>query len=231
MRSARRVFLLSYGGFAMKHLVMIDDSLETELDLELERESLFLRDSHRQLDSQLLDSSPHDVAVDSTEEDLLHSDVVGASECPSGVEVAPQSALVGAVAKAKPSPQSSSSGQSEFSDAANFNSDVVIGHALNSLEPERIEQFWENGFWSNIFTNDNPVNSMFPKGLKRPLPCYEPQTDDDIDHEPKGVAPEAQEKFKGCHFATVVKSGLQYVHGGMSVKRSGKRQFADGTLW
>ncbi len=78
----------------------------------------------------------------------------------------------------------SSSGQSNVAPSGSLDTDIVLGHALNSLEPERVEHFWEKGFWSNVFTDSDPVDSMFPKGLKRLLSYFEPAADGSVEEDP-----------------------------------------------
>ena len=125
----------------------------------------------------------------------------------SGDKQTAASVMLGAMAKAKPQ-SVSSSGHNNALSSRNFNCDVVVAHALNSLEPDRVEHFWEKGFWSNVFTDANPVDSMFPKGLKRPLASFEPAVDGlsedvgDVAREPKFVSGD-------CHYSSVISSGLQ----------------------
>ena len=186
---------------------MHDDSIEDLQDLELEDEIDFLRSAHSNLDTHLSDEFS---AIGETEE--IHRSVSEGvqdvlDEKTSGDKNAAASVMLGAMAKAKPQ-SASSSGHNNSLPSGNFNCNVVVAHALNSLEPDRVEHFWEKGFWSNVFTDGNPVDSMFPKGLKRPLAFFEPAVDGlsedagDIVREPKFVS-------GSCHYSSVISSGLQ----------------------
>ena len=186
---------------------MHDDSIEDLQDLELEDEIDFLRSAHSNLDTHLSDEFS---AIGETEE-IQRSVSEGVQdvldEKTSGDKNAAASVMLGAMAKAKPQ-SASSSGHNNSLPSGNFNCNVVVAHALNSLEPDRVEHFWEKGFWSNVFTDGNPVDSMFPKGLKRPLAFFEPAVDGlsedagDIVREPKFVS-------GSCHYSSVISSGLQ----------------------
>ena len=187
--------------------MMHDDSFEYLQDLELEDEVDFLRGAHNNLDTHLSD----ELSAVGESEDVHQSlsegihDVL--DEKTSGDKKAAASVMLGAMAKAKPQ-SASSSGHNNSLPSRNFNCDVVVAHALNSLEPDRVEHFWEKGFWSNVFTDANPVDSMFPKGLKRPLAFFEPAVDGlsedvgDVVREPKFVSGD-------CHYSSVISSGLQ----------------------
>ncbi len=131
------------------------------------------------------------------------------SENPSGARDTSASVLLGAMAKAKPLSTASSSGQIDTSSSGNFNSDIVLGHALNSLEAERVELFWEKGFWSNVFTDGDPVDSMFPKGLKIPWSFFQPAADGSVD-DPGDIVREPKFVSGGCHYSSVISSSLQF---------------------
>ena len=187
--------------------MMHDDSFDDFHDLELADEVDFLRASHRNLDAHLSDR----VFAVSETDDTHQSGSEGFRELldeeTSLNRNAAASARLGAMAKAKPQ-SASSSGQNDSLLSGNFNCDIVVAHALNSLEPDRVEHFWEKGFWSNVFTDGNPVDSMFPKGLKRPLAFFEPSMDGlsedavDVVREPKFVS-------GSCHYSSVISSSLQ----------------------
>ena len=65
------------------------------------------------------------------------------------------------------------------------------------------------GFWSNVFTDSDPVDSMFPKGLKRPLSFFEPAADGSMD-DPDAVVREPNFVSGSCHFSSVISSSLQF---------------------
>ena len=208
--------------------MMHDDSFDDFHDLELADEVDFLRASHRNLDAHLSDR----VFAVSETDDTHQSGSEGFRELldeeTSLNRNAAASARLGAMAKAKPQ-SASSSGQNDSLLSGNFNCDIVVAHALNSLEPDRVEHFWEKGFWSNVFTDGNPVDSMFPKGLKRPLAFFEPSMDglsEDAVDVVRGVGPSLFLEVVITHQSSAVVCNL---HGGTRGKRSGKQQFADGT--
>ena len=169
---------------------MHDDSFDDFNDLELADEVDFLRASHRNLDAHLSDRVFAISETDDTHQSVSEGFREVLDEETSLNKNAAASARLGAMAKAKPQ-SASSSGQNDSLLSGNFNCDIVVAHALNSLEPDRVEHFWEKGFWSNVFTDGNPVDSMFPKGLKRPLAFFEPSMDGmsedavDVVREPK----------------------------------------------
>ena len=107
---------------------------------------------------------------------------------------------MGASAKSKPSPQPSS---------VQFDSNINVSHAFNSLEPIHVQHFWENGFWANVFTDEGPMQSNLPKGLKRPVvPAIIGAVADD-ESEPQPVFAKLKISDRACHFTSVVRSGLQ----------------------
>ena len=124
------VFSFEPWGCCTEHPDMIDDSIEDELDSELERESLFLRDAHNRLESQFSENSMFDEEGGDDGGQSFEPDNGGAFNDFSGVEDEPQSVLLGAAAKAKPSPPASSSGLTDSSVTANFNSDIVFGTCI-----------------------------------------------------------------------------------------------------
>ena len=117
-----------------------------------------------------------------------------------GNSTASQDVSLGASAKCKPSPQSSS---------AWFDSSLNISHAFNSLEPIGVQHFWENGFWANVFTEDGPVQSNLPKGLKRPVIPADIVGHVDDESEAQPALSKLMRTDSSCHFSEVVRSGLQ----------------------
>ena len=188
---------------------MHDGSIENFSDLELENEVDFLRSAHSHLDVHLSDEFS---AVGETEE--IHrsvSEVVQDVLCvtPSGDKNTAASVMLGSMAKAKPLATASSSGHNDSLPSGNFKCNIVVGHALNSLGPERVEHFWEKGFWSNVFTDGDPVDSMFPKGLKRPWSFFEP-TVDGLSEDAGVIVREPKFVSGSCHYSTsVISGGLQ----------------------
>ena len=185
---------------------MHDDSIEDNLDWELEHENNFLRGVHSLLDSHMSDEF---LAVEETEGvDKSVSEAINdaVSENPAGTRDVSSSVLLGAMAKAKPLSTASSSGRSNVAPSGSFDADIVLGHALNPLEPERVEHFWEKGFWSNVFTDSDPVDSMFPKGLERPLSFFEPAADGSVGDDPDDVVREPKFVSGSYHFTSVISS-------------------------
>ena len=203
---------------------MHDDSLEDLKDLELEDEIDFLRASHSNLDAHLSDRVFATGETDDIHQSVSESFQEVLDEETSGDKTAAASARLGAMAKAKPH-SASSSGHNDSLQSGNFNCNIVVAHALNSLEPDRVEHFWEKGFWSNVFTDGNPVDSMFPKGLKRPLSSNLQWMECRMMLLTLCVSPSLFLEVVTIHQSSAVVCNL---HGGTRGKRSGKRQFAGG---
>ena len=189
---------------------MHDDSIGDSLDRELVYENEFLRDVHNLLDSHTSDEFLPVEGADEVGKSVSEEINDAVSENPAGARDVAASVLLGAMAKAKPLSTPSSSGQSNVASSGSLDTDIVLGHALNSLEPERVEHFWEKGFWSNVFTDSDPVDSMFPKGLKRPLSYFEPAADGSVEEDPDDVVCDPKFVSGSCHFTSVISSGLQF---------------------
>ena len=84
-----------------------------------------------------------------------------------------------------------------------YNASAVFGNAWNALESRETKQFWETGFWANIFTNDDQVDSMFPGSLKRPFAAVGPETNDLVSEPTSSVKDTLVDVT--CHFSRVVK--------------------------
>ena len=97
----------------------------------------------------------------------------------------------------------SSDGTRSGSAGDGYNASAVFGNAWNTLESRETKQFWETGFWANIFTNDDQVDSMFPGSLKRPFAAIGPETNDLVSEPTSSVKDTLVDV--ACHFSKVVK--------------------------
>ena len=206
--------------------MMHDDSFDDFNDLELADEIDFLRASHRNLDAHLSDR----VFAISETDDIHQSVSEGFQEVldeETSLNKNPAaSARLGAMAKAKPQ-SASSSGQNDSLLSGNFNCDIVVAHALNSLEPDRVEHFWEKGFWSNVFTDGIQLTRCSQRGLRDPCLSSNLQwMDCRRTLLTLCASPSLFLEVVIIHQSSAVVCNL---HGGTRGKRSGKQQFADGT--
>ena len=104
---------------------MDDDSIEDNLDCELEKETLFLRDDHSRLESHFSDELLTDEEEGNSGKSL--SEKVDIELCDlSGAGDVSKSALLGAMAKAKPLPFASSSGLASAAFSGNFGACVEL---------------------------------------------------------------------------------------------------------
>lgn len=84
-----------------------------------------------------------------------------------------------------------------------YNASAVFGNAWNALESRETKQFWETGFWANIFTDDDQVDTMFPRSLKQPFAAVGPETNE-LGSEPTSSVKDTLVDVT-CHFSEVVK--------------------------
>ena len=86
---------------------------------------------------------------------------------------------------------------------ADYNSSSVFQQAWNTIESRQTMQCWESGFWANIFSDEDPVDIMFPKSLKRPFTALEQEHGDSGPSFPPEL--QAPQMVVTCHFSKVVK--------------------------
>ena len=50
-----------------------------------------------------------------------------------------------------------------------YSADNAFSHARSRLEPQRIQHFWESGFWNDFFDPSKTFLSSFDSNFKRPV--------------------------------------------------------------
>ena len=135
---------------------VLESESDSDLEIAMDEPDDILEDYNDELVSGLFHTEDVTPDLDLSPSILEDAELEQASRVDSdrgqleGDDAKSQASKLGASAKSKPSPQPSS---------VQFDSNINVSHAFNSLEPIRVQHFWENGFWANVFTDEGPKST------------------------------------------------------------------------
>ena len=139
---------------------VLESKSDSDLEIAMDEPDDILEDYNDELVSGLFHTEDVTPDLDLSPRILEDAELEQASHVDSdrgqleGDDAKSQASKLGASAKSKPSPQPSS---------VQFDSNINVSHAFNSSEPIRVQHFWENGFWANVFTDEGPMQSKSTK--------------------------------------------------------------------